>query len=174
MKITQGTFSFLPDLTQEEIELQVKYALRNGWAVQVEHTDDPHPRNPYWEMWSQPTLDVSEEDSEIAMNDIQACIEAFPQQYVKVVSYDRSLGRQTSALSYIVNRPADEDEPGYRLERQEAHDRTLNYAIHPYATDAPTGRRYGASGRPGVPGKVEDFGVGEEFAPDSPPDSHPD
>ena len=52
MRVTQGTFSFLPDLTDEEIEAQVRYALQNGWSISVEYTDDPHPRNSYWEMWN--------------------------------------------------------------------------------------------------------------------------
>ena len=47
MKITQGTFSFLPDLTDEQIKKQVEYALNKGWAINVEFTDDPHPRNTY-------------------------------------------------------------------------------------------------------------------------------
>ena len=54
MRITQGTFSFLPELTDEEIGLQIDYALRQGWACSVEFTDDPHPRNTYWEMWGLP------------------------------------------------------------------------------------------------------------------------
>ena len=54
MRITQGTFSFLPDLTDEQIEAQIRYALRHGWAMSVEYTDDPHPRNAYWEMWGLP------------------------------------------------------------------------------------------------------------------------
>ena len=41
MRVTQGTFSFLPDLTDEQIEAQIHYALRNGWAISVEYTDDP-------------------------------------------------------------------------------------------------------------------------------------
>ena len=45
MRITQGTFSFLPDLTDEQIVAQIRYALDHGWAMSVEHTDDPHPRN---------------------------------------------------------------------------------------------------------------------------------
>ena len=45
MRRTQGTFSFLPDLIDEPIKKQVKYCLDNGWAVNLEHTDDPHPRN---------------------------------------------------------------------------------------------------------------------------------
>jgi ribulose-bisphosphate carboxylase small chain len=44
MRITQGQFSFLPDLTDEEIRAQVDYALSRGWALSVEWTDDPHPR----------------------------------------------------------------------------------------------------------------------------------
>ena len=43
-KVTQGQFSFLPDLTDTQISAQVKYALKNGWAVSLEYTDDPHPR----------------------------------------------------------------------------------------------------------------------------------
>ena len=39
MRITQGTFSFLPDLTDAQIAAQLRYALRNGWAIMVEHTD---------------------------------------------------------------------------------------------------------------------------------------
>ncbi len=50
-RMTQGQFSFLPDLTDEQISAQIKYALDNGWAINIEYTDDPHPRNTYWEMY---------------------------------------------------------------------------------------------------------------------------
>ena len=40
MKLRQGTFSFLPDLTDAEIHTQVQYCIDNGWAVSVEYTDD--------------------------------------------------------------------------------------------------------------------------------------
>jgi ribulose-bisphosphate carboxylase small chain len=51
MELTQGTFSFLPELTDAEIAAQINYALGQGWACSVEFADDPHPRNIYWEMW---------------------------------------------------------------------------------------------------------------------------
>ncbi|CAG0941678.1 partial ribulose-bisphosphate carboxylase small chain, partial [Anaerolineae bacterium] len=51
MRITQGTFSYLPDFTDEQIMAQVQYCLDNDWPVSVEYTDDPHPRNVYWDMW---------------------------------------------------------------------------------------------------------------------------
>ncbi len=45
MRVTQGTFSFLPDFTDQQIHEQAQYCIDNGWAVSIEYTDDPHPRN---------------------------------------------------------------------------------------------------------------------------------
>lgn len=148
MRVTQGTFSFLPDLTDEEIEAQIRYALSNGWAILLEYTDDPHPRNAYWEMWGLPLFDLELDQADIAMREVRRCREAHPDHYVKIGAYDRRLGRQTTALSFIVNRP--KDEPGFRLERREKADRQIRYTTSPYATEHPSGRRYstGANGQP--------------------------
>ena len=43
MRLTQGCFSFLPDLDDEQIEEQINYAIKQGYAMNVEWTDDPHP-----------------------------------------------------------------------------------------------------------------------------------
>jgi len=144
MKITQGTFSFLPELTEEQLELQVRYAINNGWALMVEHTDDPHPRNSLWEMWEQPKFDVDADDAPLILDEVNAAREAYPDRYIKLVAYDSSRGRQTTMLSIIVNRP--EHEPGFRLERQEFADRAIKYTMHSYATEDPPGYRYGAKG----------------------------
>ncbi len=37
---------------------QVQYCLGKGWAVNIEFTDDPHPRNTYWDMWGLPMFDL--------------------------------------------------------------------------------------------------------------------
>jgi ribulose-bisphosphate carboxylase small chain len=140
MRITQGTFSFLPDLTEEQIAAQIRYALDHGWAMSVEHTDDPHPRNAYWEMWGLPMFDLPVEDVGLVMREVRASREAHPEQYVKVIAYDASYGRQTTALSFIVNRPA--HEPGFRIDRTDVHDRVMRYRLHPYAADQPAGSRY--------------------------------
>jgi ribulose-bisphosphate carboxylase small chain len=140
MRITQGTFSFLPDFTDEQIAAQIRYALEHGWAMSVEYTDDPHPRNSYWEMWGLPLFDLEVGEAELVLREVRACREAHPDHYIKLIAYDASRGRQTTALSFIVNRPA--DEPGFRLERTEAHDRVVRYSLHPYAADKPAGRRY--------------------------------
>jgi len=138
MRITQGTFSYLPDFTDEEIKEQVQYCLNNGWAVSVEYTDDPHPRNVYWHMWGPPMFDLK--DAAGVIQEINECRKVNPGQYIRINGYDRSLGRQTIAISFIVNRP--DDEPGFTLERQEAADRAIRYTTRAYATDKPSGRRY--------------------------------
>ena len=43
MRLTQGTFSFLPDLTDEQVRAQVEYCLGRGWALSVEVTDASTP-----------------------------------------------------------------------------------------------------------------------------------
>jgi ribulose-bisphosphate carboxylase small chain len=138
MRITQGTFSYLPELTDEEITGQLDYALGHGWAVSVEFTDDPHPRNNYWDMWGLPLFDLP--DAAGVLHEINACRQAYPDLYIRVCAYDSRQGRQTVALSFLVNRPA--QEPGFRLGRQEAADRRLRYTIHTYALDRPAGARY--------------------------------
>jgi len=150
MRITQGTFSYLPDFTDEEIAAQIGYAQARGWAVAVEFTDDPHPRNVLWEMWGLPMFGLA--DPAGAMQEVLACRAAYPGHYVRVTAYDASLGRQTTALSFIVGRPA--EEPGFRLDRQESADRQLRYSLHPYAADRPRGERYdaGSAGRNGARG----------------------
>jgi ribulose-bisphosphate carboxylase small chain len=142
MRITQGTFSYLPDLTDDEIAAQIQYAVDRGWSVAIEFTDDPHPRNVLWEMWGLPMFEIA--DASAGMHEVTACRTAYPQHYIKVSAYDSSLGRQTTALSFIVNRPS--HEPGFRLDRQEGQDRQIRYSLHAYATDRPAGERYSGNG----------------------------
>jgi ribulose-bisphosphate carboxylase small chain len=139
LRITQGTFSYLPDLSEEQILAQLQYGIDNGWAVSIEFTDDPHPRNVYWEMWGMPMFDLR--DAVAALREVQRCREAFPDRYLRVSLYDPRLTRQTTALQFIVHRPA--YEPGFRLDRQEAQDRVIRYHLHPYAHARPRGERYG-------------------------------
>jgi ribulose-bisphosphate carboxylase small chain len=139
MKVTQGTFSYLPDLTDAQIKAQIQYCLDNDWAISIEHTDDPHPRNSYWEMWGLPMFDLK--DPAAIMLELNSCRKTFPNRYIKVNGYDRRYTKQTVALSFIVNRPA--EEPGFRLDRQESADRQVRYTLHSYATERPSGKRYG-------------------------------
>jgi ribulose-bisphosphate carboxylase small chain len=138
MRITQGTFSYLPDFTDEEIALQARYAIDNGWPLLVEFTDDPHHRNNYWNMWGLPMFELP--DPAGVLYEVNECRRAYPAHYIRLSAYDARYGRQTTALSFIVQRPA--AEPGFRLERQEGPGRMVRCTVHPYALDRPEGERY--------------------------------
>jgi ribulose-bisphosphate carboxylase small chain len=141
MKLTQGTFSFLPDLTDEQILRQIEYCVSKGWSINIEYTDDPHPRNSFWDMWNDPMFDVFDPIAVLA--EIDACRKIYPDRYIKVNANDATRGRETVVLSFIVNRP--KREPGFRLDRQEASGRAIRYTIHAYAVDKPEGERYGGN-----------------------------
>ncbi len=123
--ITQGQFSFLPPLTDAQIAAQVAYALKQGWALNVEHTDDPHPRNTYWEMFGTPMFDLR--DAAGILMEINECRRTFPDCYVRVTAFDSTRGWETPRMSFLVQRP--KDEPGFRLAREEGPGRSIRYRV---------------------------------------------
>ena len=125
MRITQGTFSFLPDLTDEQIAAQVDYALAQGWAVSIEYSDDPHPRNTYWEMWGMPMFDLKDAAGVVA--EIRECRKAHPDDYIKLNAFDSTLGFETMRLSFMVHRP--KQEARYKLRREESAGRLVRYTL---------------------------------------------
>jgi ribulose-bisphosphate carboxylase small chain len=127
MKLTQGTFSYLPDLTDDEIRSQIDYAHAQGWACSVEYTSDAHPRNSFWEMWCPPLFDLK--DAAGVMQEIAACRKQHPQVYIKLTAFDSTLGFETTRLSFIVQRPR--EERGFALDRGEGRGREQRYAIRP-------------------------------------------
>lgn len=139
MRITQGTFSFLPDLTDEQITKQLEYCLNKGWAIGIEYTDDPHPRNTYWEMFGLPMFDLR--DAAGILLEINHARKTFPNHYIRVTAFDSTHTVESVVMSFIVNRPA--NEPGFRLVRQEDAGRTVRYTIESYAAQSrPEGSRY--------------------------------
>ncbi|MBQ0945546.1 ribulose bisphosphate carboxylase small subunit [Ideonella sp. 4Y16] len=163
-RVTQGQFSFLPDLSDAEITQQIDYGLRKGYAWSVEYTDDPHPRNTYWEMFGMPMFDLQNLEppgvgrptpppegdrrpwdgpaagAAAVMMELKACRETFPQHYIRLMAFDSTRGIESIAMSFIVNRPS--TEPGFGLVRQEADGRSIRYTVHSYATDRPEAERY--------------------------------
>lgn len=123
MRITQGCFSFLPDLTDEQISAQVEYCLSRGWAVSLEYTDAPHPRHTYWEMWGMPMFDLR--DPKGVMMELEECRKAFPDHYIRINAFDSTRGFETVTMSFIVNRP--KVEPTIRMDRTEVDGRSIRY-----------------------------------------------
>jgi ribulose-bisphosphate carboxylase small chain len=137
-RLTQGQFSFLPDLTDAEISMQIEYGLQKGYAWSVEYTDDPHPRNTYWEMFGMPMFDLK--DAAGVMLELNNCRKSFPSHYIRLMAFDSTRNTESIVMSFIVNRP--KDEPGFGLVRQETHGRTIRYTVHSYATDKPESKRF--------------------------------
>ena len=132
MRLTQGCFSFLPDLTDAQIEKQVTYAMNNGWAMNVEWTDDPHPRNQYWELWGLPLFDIK--DPAAVMFELAEARKSVPNGYIRINAFDASYGTESCVMSFIVNRPA--NEPGFYLDRQEGVGRNITYTIKSYSVQS--------------------------------------
>lgn len=138
MHLTQGQFSYLPPLTDEQISAQVRWALNHEWALGIEFTDDSHPRNTYWDMWDLPMFDLR--DPAAILYEINECRRAYPNRYIRVTAFDSTRGWEAPRMSYIVNRPA--EEPGFALERHEVEGRHITYTTRPYAASQPPGERY--------------------------------
>jgi ribulose-bisphosphate carboxylase small chain len=139
VRLTQGAFSFLPDLTDDQIKKQVEYSISKGWAVNIEWTDDPHPRNVYWELWGLPLFDIK--DPAAVMYEIAECRKANPTGYIKVNAFDAGKGTESCVHSFIINRPS--YEPGFYVSRTENDGRMVRYTINSYAVQAkPLGERY--------------------------------
>jgi ribulose-bisphosphate carboxylase small chain len=129
VRLTQGCFSFLPDLTDAQIEKQITYAMNKGWAMNVEWTDDPHPRNQYWELWGLPLFDIK--DPAAVMFELGEARKSVPNGYIRINAFDASYGVESCVMSFIVNRPA--NEPGFYLDRQEGAGRSLTYTLKSYS-----------------------------------------
>jgi ribulose-bisphosphate carboxylase small chain len=142
-RITQGQFSYLPDLTDAEISLQIDYGLAKGYAWSVEYTDDPHPRNTYWEMFGIPMFDLK--DAAGVLMEVNNCRKTFPAHYIRLMAFDSTRGVESIVMSFIVNRP--EREPGFGLRREEGPGRTMRYTVHSYSSDRPEGERDATSAR---------------------------
>jgi ribulose-bisphosphate carboxylase small chain len=139
VRLTQGAFSFLPDLTDDQIKLQIDYAISKGWAINVEWTDDPHPRNTYWELWGLPLFDIK--DPAAVMYELAECRKANTTGYIKMNAFDASIGTESCVMSFIVQRPT--YEPGFYISRQEIAGRMIRYTINSYSTQGkPAGERY--------------------------------
>ena len=139
MRLTQGSFSFLPDLTDEQIIKQIEYAIQKGFAMNVEWTDDPHPRNSYWELWGLPLFDIK--DAAAVMFELNEARKSCAAGYIRINAFDASYGVESCVMSFITNRPA--NEPGFYLDRTDGPGRQIIYSIKSYSVQAnPEGSRY--------------------------------
>lgn len=90
------TFSYLPDLTKEQISKQVQYIVSKGWNPAVEHTEPENAFDHYWYMWKLPLF--GETDVAKILAEAESCHKAHPKHHVRLVGYDNFKQSQGTAM----------------------------------------------------------------------------
>ncbi|MGL5081593.1 MAG: ribulose bisphosphate carboxylase small subunit [Microcoleaceae cyanobacterium] len=96
------TLSYLPPLTDAQIDRQIQYMVEQGFIPAVEFNETSDPEQHYWTMWKLPLFSVSTVRE--VMAEIQACRQQYPKCFVRVVGFDNI--KQCQVLSFIVHKPA--------------------------------------------------------------------
>jgi ribulose-bisphosphate carboxylase small chain len=95
------TFSYLPELTDDEVAAQIRSILARGLVVALEYTDEPDPYEHYWTLWKLPLFGVA--DAAVVLAELERCRAANPTAYIRLNGYDAV--RQGQVLSFVVHRP---------------------------------------------------------------------
>ena len=94
------TFSYLPEMSKEQIRKQVEYIVNKGWNPAIEHTEPENAFSHYWYMWKLPMFGESNVDKILA--EAEACHKAHPRNHVRLVGYDNYA--QTKGAEMVVIR----------------------------------------------------------------------
>ena len=80
------TFSYLPEMTEDQIRKQVQYIVNQGWNPAVEHTEPENAFSHYWYMWKLPLFGETDVDAILA--EAAACHKEHPNNHVRLIGYD--------------------------------------------------------------------------------------
>lgn len=95
------TFSYLPQMSDEELRKQVEYIVRRGWNPAIEHSEPENAMKHYWYMWKLPMFGETDVDRILA--EAEACRKANAGHLVKLIGYDNS--NQTQGTAMLISRP---------------------------------------------------------------------
>src|SRR3569833_1484811 len=80
------TFSYLPEMTKEQIRKQVEYIVSKGWNPAVEHVEPETAFDHYWYMCKLPRSGETNVDT--TLPEAEPCHKAHPKNHVRLVGYD--------------------------------------------------------------------------------------
>jgi len=80
------TFSYLPEMSPEQIRAQVEYIVSKGWNPAIEHTEPANAAGSYWYMWKLPMFGETDVDAILA--EAEACHKAHPKNHVRLIGFD--------------------------------------------------------------------------------------
>ncbi|WP_436631872.1 ribulose bisphosphate carboxylase small subunit [Latilactobacillus sakei] len=107
------TFSYLPDLTNEQLLKEIDYLLRKGWipclefevgTAWIHRTNNRSPGyydGRYWTMWKLPMYGCT--DSTQVLAEVQEAKKAYPDSHVRIIGFDNV--RQVQCISFIAYKP---------------------------------------------------------------------
>jgi hypothetical protein len=136
-RITQGQFSFLPDLSDEQITA-ARVRAEEQLAVGIEYTDDPHPRNTYWEMYGNPMFDLQGPRGH--PDGDQRLPQDLPQPLRP--RHRLRLDARLGDAAHVLHRQPARHEPASASRAPRLTAGSIRYRISSYATDKPEGERY--------------------------------
>ena len=90
------TFSYLPEMSKENIRKQVEYIVKQGWNPAIEHSEPENAFDHYWYMWKLPMFGETNVDQILAEAD--ACHKAHPGNHVRLVGYDNYAQSQGTSM----------------------------------------------------------------------------
>jgi len=94
------TFSFLPQLSQEEVYEQINYMLSQKLTPGIEHEAPANASDHYWTMWKLPFFGETELANVVA--ELEACHRAYPDHHVRLTGYDNYT--QCQGVNFVVYR----------------------------------------------------------------------
>lgn len=94
------TFSYLPNLTSDEILSQIQYIISQGWNPAVEHVEPHNAHKYYWFMWKLPMFGEQSVDTVLA--EIEACKREYPSHQIRLIGYDNYT--QSQGTAFVVHR----------------------------------------------------------------------
>ncbi|MBK8161969.1 MAG: ribulose bisphosphate carboxylase small subunit [Gammaproteobacteria bacterium] len=90
------TFSYLPEMSKENIRKQVEYIVKQGWNPAIEHSEPENAFDHYWYMWKLPMFGETNVDRILAEAD--ACHKTHPMNHVRLVGYDNAAQSQGTSM----------------------------------------------------------------------------
>jgi len=96
------TFSYLPQMSPEEIRTQIEYVVSKGWNPGIEHTEPEIAFQHYWYMWKLPMFGETDVDAILA--ECEACHQAHPNNHVRLLGFDNYA--QCAGASMVIYRGA--------------------------------------------------------------------
>jgi ribulose-bisphosphate carboxylase small chain len=95
------TFSYLPDMSAQQLAGQISSILSRRLMVGIEYSDAPDPYDHYWTMWKLPLFGTVDADTVLA--ELDSCRREHPEAFIKINGYDRV--RQGQVVSFVAAKP---------------------------------------------------------------------